>query len=504
MARDDWSGTSGWGAIADPTGLLSGNVLVAGAGITQVSEDYLLKVPSTGGDFSKDNYSVTLNYAFPTYIDSTTMNNMSLGLIARASAFGTDAAVAGLTVQKCYIGRLNLNTGEAEILKRDQVVGIGGVDTKLQSAIIPDGSFEFGVLHTLAFKCSGDSTTGTQLQLTIDGQLAVDVGDNAATMLTTGFSGIQVMGGTAYADNFTVLGFTNSGTADIPAYAGWIPTDDITSADLVLWVKSDTGITERVEGADTMVTTWDDQSGNNNHLSQASNSLQPTYISSSLLNGSKPVKCVRFKHTAHQFLKAAYSSELNLNSNGTGITAFFLSRAYQTVIGDDTDGASTIQRAPLLNCGRSYQLELRRGAAAEADPNQVMFFNNAAVEPSSDSSIFGISLWEISGYTNGGAGAANMGFFKNGTSWSTTAANIIASSTDMSNSPDLRIAYRPNIDTTPPAADYAYGSFDLVEVILVDRIVTQSERQKIEGYFAWKYDLAVNLPASHPYRNAAP
>jgi hypothetical protein len=31
-----------------------------------------------------------------------------------------------------------------------------------------------------------------------------------------------------------------------------------------------------------------------------------------------------------------------------------------------------------------------------------------------------------------------------------------------------------------------------------------TDRQKIEGYLAWKWGIQASLPAAHPYRNAAP
>jgi hypothetical protein len=41
------------------------------------------------------------------------------------------------------------------------------------------------------------------------------------------------------------------------------------------------------------------------------------------------------------------------------------------------------------------------------------------------------------------------------------------------------------------------------EVIIVHDI-DESPRQKIEGYFAWKWGLVANLPVDHPYKNSAP
>jgi hypothetical protein len=49
---------------------------------------------------------------------------------------------------------------------------------------------------------------------------------------------------------------------------------------------------------------------------------------------------------------------------------------------------------------------------------------------------------------------------------------------------------------------YFLGSY--AELILVGSILTSSDLQKIEGYLAHKWGLTAGLPASHPYKSAAP
>jgi len=560
---------------------MSGNVLVATAGTTATNEDYLLQIPSTGATFSISNYAVRINYAFPTYVDSTTASNMSVGLIARSGAFGTDAAVAGLTAQTGYIGRLNRATGKAEIYKRNQVTGTGGVDTLLHSAIIPTSSFDFGVLHTMEFKCVGDASNGVTLELSVDDTVAVSIGDTTASPHTSGFSGIQILSGTTYADNFTVLQYTASGAASIPSYSGWVPTDTYTTADLALWLKSDTGISTRTDGPDLRVSQWQDSSGNSNTLNQASSSaVQPTVIASGNSDGSTAINCVRFNYADNQFINASPSSSLNIHNTGDGITAFFLVRAFQTAVGQAQNAGDDTYVAPLLNYGRSYELFLKD------DPTpgtfqQNMQFTNDSNSPSSNNSIYTVGQWEIVGYVNGASTTSDQrGFFKNGTQWSTTTGGYIPSNKDTGRVDSVATVVSGGsgyvassgvatsggtgtgltVDTTTniggnitgatvnaagqgytngdtititggsgsatitinvslPLVDlrigrrnaaqshlagYEYGAFDLIEVVLLDKAASIANRQKIEGYFAWKYGLTDALPASHPYKNSAP
>jgi hypothetical protein len=38
------------------------------------------------------------------------------------------------------------------------------------------------------------------------------------------------------------------------------------------------------------------------------------------------------------------------------------------------------------------------------------------------------------------------------------------------------------------------------EIIIVGSVLSDTDRQKMEGYLAWKWGLAANLPATHPYK----
>ena len=42
------------------------------------------------------------------------------------------------------------------------------------------------------------------------------------------------------------------------------------------------------------------------------------------------------------------------------------------------------------------------------------------------------------------------------------------------------------------------------EVVMINGTVTDDDRQKLEGYLAWKWDLVSNLPVGHPYKLTRP
>ena len=48
------------------------------------------------------------------------------------------------------------------------------------------------------------------------------------------------------------------------------------------------------------------------------------------------------------------------------------------------------------------------------------------------------------------------------------------------------------------------GDFDVAEVLVYDTKLSEDDRQKVEGYLAWKYGLQGDLLVGHPYKDAAP
>ena len=48
------------------------------------------------------------------------------------------------------------------------------------------------------------------------------------------------------------------------------------------------------------------------------------------------------------------------------------------------------------------------------------------------------------------------------------------------------------------------GQYQIYELILYNAYLDTTQRQKVEGYLAWKWGLQANLQAGHPYKSAAP
>lgn len=89
---------------------------------------------------------------------------------------------------------------------------------------------------------------------------------------------------------------------------------------------------------------------------------------------------------------------------------------------------------------------------------------------------------------NSGIGAANL--YINGVSRVSSTGNTAARSNF-----GLNVGARQNSQT--------WGGY-LGEFLIFNSSISTTNRQKVEGYLAWKWNLVSDLPANHPYKTAAP
>tara|TARA_B100000282_G_scaffold74423_1_gene50988 strand:- start:16923 stop:18425 length:1503 start_codon:yes stop_codon:yes gene_type:complete len=498
MAKSNWSGGSGWNAINDPTGLLTGRVLVTTPGQTQYVEDYLLQLVGTTTNFTAQHYAVVMNYAFPSFVETTTFSGASLGLVSRASGLSTTTPI---TASNCYIGRISPKDGSAEIVRRNN-----GEDEVIASSILPSSTFSFGSLHTMRLNTFG--TSPVTVQFLVDDEVLVNVGDSSSSALTTGYSGIQMQGGTAYCDNFTVLEYSSSGgsTGITPDQFYDTPTDQ-TSTFLLLWFKTDVGLTTQGSGTSEVVLDWADQAdyvSKAYSIGQSNTSSRPS-ISTNTPNGSKAVV---FTNDKGNFLIGPAATKLDINGssfhNGVGLFAviFFPTSG---VLGDptnDTSGANDT-RAPLGNYGRSYQFYAINSIGSGTTFDKALQFDVHTASSKKDNAIT-LGSWAIINYNGFGTSTNPASVYLNGTLVGTV-GSYQTTNTDMSDTGRVfHLGRRPFTDTDP---NHLFGTFAITEYILVqigNTGMTTTIRQKTEGYLAWKYSLQGNLPSDHPYKSAPP
>jgi len=126
-------------------------------------------------------------------------------------------------------------------------------------------------------------------------------------------------------------------------------------------------------------------------------------------------------------------------------------------------------------------------ALQAANVNQVAIYRNSMIGSSSSITLNVPCIF--SGYFDG----TNVYFFLNGT--------LITQGSSTGAFSNNRFGIGCNSSASPPeTCDKIY----IGEILLYQTAHTTSDRQKLEGYLAWKWGLQGNLPAGHPYKSAAP
>lgn len=453
MAKSNWKGTSGWNAINDPTGSLDGRVLQATAGVSAVTEDYLQQIVGSSVSITAEHYSVKMDYAFYLASDAT---NVKVGLQARAGNFGGTLDLA----QNTYIGLLDFGNTTAQIIKR-----YGGTETILASAGI-SSAFAYGisVKNSMEFTCTG--TTAVALNLDLNGQSLISVADITETKISTGYPGIYVSSGTAYIDNFQVSKYTSNGLAP----AEWQPSD---ANNLSLWLKADTGVT----ATGTSVSGWADQSGNSNDASVALGASSPVILTSDVNN----YDAIQFDG-ADDYLAVADNATLDTNSTGVSIFIVASTTAGVTTAQFLTSKAST-GTAPSYSIGAANNYSAGTGVT-----NGFIYSNGSSTY--SDAEKLAVSNYQIIGVVGGTMAGLNDYFWVDGSN--SGSANRVAAD----NNEDLTIG---GLNTS----SYHFNG-KIAEIIVYKDMISDSDRQKIEGYLAQKYGTWPRLPDGHPYKYIVP
>jgi hypothetical protein len=97
----------------------------------------------------------------------------------------------------------------------------------------------------------------------------------------------------------------------------------------------------------------------------------------------------------------------------------------------------------------------------------------------------GLSSWHIASFHSA---ASSWKYYKNGVQFFTISTNTVG------------------ISSTPTIGffgSYYFGGM-IGEIVIVNEFLSDANRQKIEGYLAWKWGLVASLDVSHPYKTAPP
>ena len=255
-------------------------------------------------------------------------------------------------------------------------------------------------------------------------------------------------------------------------------------ASLALWLDAEDTASITLNGSN--VSQWSDKSGNGNHVSQGVASSQPTYLSVGF--SGKP----SIRSDSNDFLEAGTTA---LGRNVGGLTAALVGMypvgATFSVNTSDifiSNGNSVNQTRFLMSPNTSAGDNKYALAGRRLDGD-----GYATISSTTDALANRGTPWIRIGQRAYSDGVANH--WTNGTQDLTAAATQTAGNTSDTNS--LRTAIFSGVAAVP-------NNTELSEIVLTHSTMTTTDRQKLEGYLAWKWALEANLPAGHPFKNTPP
>ena len=231
----------------------------------------------------------------------------------------------------------------------------------------------------------------------------------------------------------------------------WTPAD-ITTA---LWLDAADSDTIMLNGSN--VSQWNDKSTNDKHATQGGSTAQPAYTSGGL-NG---LNIIEFDGSND---KLTSTHTFNINNQSVFMVARARSGTEQRFMG----------MRPTTN-GRWY---LR---------SNLIMKGSASFSPSDDTN------WRIM-YLSGSSTQAISSI--------NAAAPTAVADTYSATVPNTRIG--ASTEAAGGSTPDVYGNVAISEVIMLAGTPSDEDRQKIEGYLAWKWGLEANLPSGHPYEDGPP
>ncbi len=230
----------------------------------------------------------------------------------------------------------------------------------------------------------------------------------------------------------------------------WTPAQIATA----LWLDAADTSTITLNGS--TVSQWNDKSGNGRNAVQNTAINQPTYKSSDAVFGNKP----------------SIGAQTNIGYVGV-VTPSFTARTWFLIVAYKNGAAATFNTAfPVLLSGTGGFGTERSGMGES-----------------------GTNLW-----------SANSVWapypFKNGSETTSTVALPMPMSMFLFEGATA-VTQAWGIGFNQVSIDRSWEG-PIGEVIATSGALSISDRQKIEGYLAWKWNLQASLPVSHPYYNAPP
>ena len=242
----------------------------------------------------------------------------------------------------------------------------------------------------------------------------------------------------------------------------WTPAE---LTGLALWLDADDASTITLRGGggpgpggSNYVVQWDDKSGNDRNASQATASTQPAYVANSL-NGNSVVRY----STSIQFLTTNTSFGSSAQRSIFSVNTYTATPQYQYVWhqeSDPTNGSALVFRA--TSNFADWQGGDTLSWADGYDSGRTPRFISNGVTGDGSAAIHEVSLGNQESQLRVNGASVNARTQLTG-AWPNTARNFSVGR----NSQSL--------------------NGDVAEIIYVDGVVSTTDRQRVEGYLAWKW-----------------
>jgi hypothetical protein len=246
----------------------------------------------------------------------------------------------------------------------------------------------------------------------------------------------------------------------------WTPT----ALSTALWLDANDASTITLNGS--TVSQWRDKSGNARHASQATVANQPMY-SATEFNGNGRI---RFDGTNDSL---SIASTALFSSGNANLSMFFVyssiaSSGYGAIFANYIAGNLEVLYAT-SGLGYAMPWGLYNNAPMDLASGGYVQNKKSIIGAIRNSGVF-------TGYTDG--------------------------TTDLSVSNSASVYTESNTQSQWYIGSNNVGgenaNVEIAEIILVNSAISTTDRQRLEGYLAWKWGLVANLPSGHPYKNSPP
>lgn len=230
------------------------------------------------------------------------------------------------------------------------------------------------------------------------------------------------------------------------------------------------------------VSQWNDKSGNARNISQATTTQRPTFAS----------KTVSFDGIDDLLFNTDAFMYVNNRVDIYVVGAFDSTTADRRLLGESSSSNSNQLYLPFQSMGASVTDLSTMGAYIRDDANIIRFQHDTkSLSATGALDLSTRKFYQVRDTGNSLTGRVNGGI--------ATTVNYDRGNTTLTNF---------GIGGIPPRPDSTTGSAwmraDVNEIIIVPSLLSDSDRQKIEGYLAHKWSLTGNLPADHPYKLSSP